>query len=72
MLGPEVLDVGHQRHRLIPLVGLALDSGAFKAADPGLVEDGIHRDDALEFASDGGEVGLIEHAAGAGGFEGIG
>ena len=72
VLDLEVLDVGHERHGLIPLVGLGLDTGAFETAHPLLVEDGVHGDDTLEFLGDGGEILFLEHAAGAGGLEGVG
>ena len=72
VLDLEVLDVGHERHGLVPFVGLGLDAGSFETAHPRLVEDGVHGDDTLEFLGDGGEILFFEHATGAGGLEGVG
>ena len=41
----EAGDVVDQRHRLIPLVRDVLDPDALEAADPALVEHGLHRHD---------------------------
>ena len=65
----EALDVVDQRHRLIPLRRDRLHADTVEAADPRLVEHGLHGHHTLELRCHRGEVLLLEHATGAGGLE---
>src|SRR5690606_24801455 len=67
----EALDVLDDLLGEVPLALTGLDAHAVQLLDPALVEDGRHGDDALELRGQRCEVGLVEHARGAGGLEGV-
>jgi hypothetical protein len=72
VFGPESGDVVDERLRARPVATGRLDPDSVETGDPGLVEDGVHGDDALEFSRERVEVLGSEDARGARGLEGVG
>ena len=64
-----VLDVLDERLRLFHLVGLRLHPDALDAADPALVEHGVHGDDTLELTRDLCEIAVLHDSCRASGLE---
>ena len=68
----KLLDVIDHLLGEVELVVAGLHPDTVEALDPALVEDGGHRHDALELSRQGTEVGLVQHAGGAGRLQGVG
>ena len=71
MVGAEPRDVIDEGLSAGPVPGSRLDPYPVESRHPSLIEDGVHRDDALEFARQRVEMLGSEHPGGAGGLEGI-